>query len=289
MCADSDLDKQAVALEPSSRAVNRIVTILSHHGPSYRTFGENLILLLNRETGLGPQLLILKMLYLLFTNTSTFEYFYTNDLHVLVDVMIRNLLDLDMGGSGYEQDRHEERHFALRHTYLRVLYPLLRNTQLSFEGAHYKRNELRKLFNLLVSSDSRHFAPVDETVHRLVTRCKQVDWISDPSDIESRSPSSSDLSCTMLGAHTTAKNKVLGMQLAEEGVSNLSVASVAAQVEKRAPAVPPPRRRGKIKAPSGNGDGDPGLQLQVPMSLCGTTPDRVRSPFADETNEPWTA
>jgi hypothetical protein len=33
-------------------------------------------------------------LYLLFTTSATYDYFYTNDLRVLVDVIIRNLLDL---------------------------------------------------------------------------------------------------------------------------------------------------------------------------------------------------
>lgn len=41
------------------------------------------------------QLLVLKILYLLFTTQGTQEYFYTNDLHVLVDVFIRELVDLD--------------------------------------------------------------------------------------------------------------------------------------------------------------------------------------------------
>lgn len=41
------------------------------------------------------QLLVLKILYLLFTTPGTQEYFYTNDLHVLVDVFIRELGDLD--------------------------------------------------------------------------------------------------------------------------------------------------------------------------------------------------
>jgi hypothetical protein len=117
---------------------NRILKILSMHGPQYRTFGENLILLLNRESSLGPQLLILKLLYLLFTTPATYEYFYTNDLHVLVDVIIRNLLDLDLGtgdtpntaADGVELDGQR----ALRHTYLRVLCPLLKNTQLGREG-----------------------------------------------------------------------------------------------------------------------------------------------------------
>ena len=41
------------------------------------------------------QLLILKILYILFTTKGTSEYFYTNDLRVLVDVFLRELVDLD--------------------------------------------------------------------------------------------------------------------------------------------------------------------------------------------------
>lgn len=41
------------------------------------------------------QLLVLKILYLLFTTRGTSEYFYTNDLHVLVDVFLREIVDLD--------------------------------------------------------------------------------------------------------------------------------------------------------------------------------------------------
>jgi hypothetical protein len=40
------------------------------------------------------QLLILKLLYLIFTTPETYEYFYNNDLRVLVDVFIRELHDL---------------------------------------------------------------------------------------------------------------------------------------------------------------------------------------------------
>jgi Protein of unknown function (DUF2013) len=40
------------------------------------------------------QLLILKLLYLIFTTPETYEYFYNNDLRVLVDVFIRELYDL---------------------------------------------------------------------------------------------------------------------------------------------------------------------------------------------------
>lgn len=41
------------------------------------------------------QLLVLKILYVLFTTKGTSEYFYTNDLRVLVDVFLRELVDLD--------------------------------------------------------------------------------------------------------------------------------------------------------------------------------------------------
>lgn len=124
------------------------------------------------------QLLTLKLLYLIFTTPSTYEYFFTNDLHVLVDILIRNLLDLP------------EEAAALRHTYLRVLYPLLAHTQLR-QPPHYKRHELRRLLNNLVrghvsygskseQAKMLHFEEVDETTRRLVARCATVEWLRDP-------------------------------------------------------------------------------------------------------------
>lgn len=41
------------------------------------------------------QLLVLKLLYLLLTSRDTCDFFYTNDLRVLVDVFLRQLADLD--------------------------------------------------------------------------------------------------------------------------------------------------------------------------------------------------
>jgi hypothetical protein len=40
------------------------------------------------------QMLILKLLYLIFTTEELFEFFYTNDLCVLVDIVLRELCDL---------------------------------------------------------------------------------------------------------------------------------------------------------------------------------------------------
>ncbi|PWY88474.1 hypothetical protein BO70DRAFT_427245 [Aspergillus heteromorphus CBS 117.55] len=153
---------------------NKVIKILSMHGNLYKTFGENIILLINREAETSLQLLTLKLLYLIFTTPSTYEYFFTNDLHVLVDILIRNLLDLPEEAS------------ALRHTYLRVLYPLLAHTQLKYPP-FYKRNELRRMLSNLVhgqlsdgEADSEkimHFDEVDETTRRLVLRCATVEWL----------------------------------------------------------------------------------------------------------------
>lgn len=177
---------------PSNPLTNKVMKILSVHGNDYKTFGENIILLLNREGKPRPpkcdniilislgetslQLLTLKLLYLIFTTPSTYEYFYTNDLRVLVDILIRNLLDLPAEA------------VALRHTYLRVLYPLLAHTQLKYPP-HYKRNEIRRTLSILVHSRIEgsedycekimHFGEADETTKRLVSRCSQVEWLHD--------------------------------------------------------------------------------------------------------------
>ncbi|OJJ02545.1 hypothetical protein ASPVEDRAFT_42039 [Aspergillus versicolor CBS 583.65] len=162
---------------PSNPLTNKVIKVLSMHGNSYKTFGENIILLINREAETSLQLLTLKLLYLIFTTPSTYEYFFTNDLHVLVDILIRNLLDLPEEAS------------ALRHTYLRVLYPLVAHTQLRLPP-HYKRDELKRMLNLLVrgqltsntTADCEkitHFGEVDETTRRLVLRCATVDWLRD--------------------------------------------------------------------------------------------------------------
>ncbi|KAI4153936.1 MAG: hypothetical protein LQ340_001991 [Diploschistes diacapsis] len=146
---------------------NKVLSTLSTHGAHFKTFGENIILLLNRESETSLQLLILKVLYLLFTTKATHEYFYTNDLRVLVDVMLRNLLDLPFSAK------------ALRHTYLRVLYPLLAHTQLNLPENHYKKEEILKVLHMMVGGGAglTHFGAVDETTKRLAARCAQVGWL----------------------------------------------------------------------------------------------------------------
>jgi hypothetical protein len=201
-----------VAHPPSVPLTNRVIKLLSLHGPSYMTFGENIILLLNRETETSLQLLILKLLYLLFTTNATYEYFYTNDLRVLLDVILRNLLDLP------------NELISLRHTYLRVLYPLVAHTQLN-QPPHYKREEIVKVLSILGGSANAHWEPADETTVRLVERVAKVAWLRDEEISEGE-----------------VARKLLGISLSPtQTASSISVLDVAAVTEK--PGVQTPSRK----------------------------------------------
>ena len=204
----------AQAATSDSSLTNKVIKILSKQGSSYKTFGENIILLLNRESETSLQLLILKLLYLLFTTPSTYEYFYTNDLHVLLDIILRNLLDLPPSST------------ALRHTYLRVLYPLLAHTQLN-RPPHYKQNELVRLLSMMTDEGNNHFGAVDETTKRLVGRCNRVSWLAQDQNT--------------LNSPTKVKQRLLSVVSMPGAMeSNLSVMEVAAQHSK--PGVRTPSR-----------------------------------------------
>jgi hypothetical protein len=211
---DTDTDPLAPTL------TNRVIKLLSVHGSSYMTFGENIILLLNRETETSLQLLILKLLYLLCTTRATHEYFYTNDLRVLLDVIIRNLLDLP------------NELISLRHTYLRVLYPLLASTQLN-QPPHYKRDEITKVLAILGGSANAHWEPADETTMRLVERVAKVPWLRDE---DTSNISDGDVA-----------RKLLGISLsASQTASSISVVDVAGVTEK--PGVQTPSRKSEFEA-----------------------------------------
>ncbi|KAG6041839.1 hypothetical protein E4U41_001310 [Claviceps citrina] len=209
-------DTMADSTRHHQSLTNRIVKCLSLHGPRYRTFGENVILLLNRETETSLQLLILKLLYLLFTTKATYEYFYTNDLRVLMDVIIRNLMDLP------------DEKISLRHTYLRVMYPLLAHTQLN-QPPHYKREEVLRVLRILRGSHNAHFAPTDETTLRLVDRVAKVNWIGDKVADKEES------------GQTEVARKFLGISLSpSEYASSKSVGDVAGVMER--PGIQTPSR-----------------------------------------------
>lgn len=158
-------EQYMVSTSSSAKSTNLVLGVLQQRLNASKTFGENLIFMLNRASSSDAedvcmQLLVLKLLYLLFTTKETACYFYTNDLRVLVDIFIRELQDLP--------DESE----SLRHTYLRVLHPLLTNTQLC--SYPYKRPQIRRLLNGLLAHG--HLRDISATTRRLVERCLRAEW-----------------------------------------------------------------------------------------------------------------
>lgn len=171
-----------------------------------------------------------------------------------------------------------------------MLCPLLKNTQLSREGNNYKRNEVRRLCYILVNRSGSHFAPVDETVIRLVIRCKQVEWLREEGD-EQDEEIEQKLKEAAPNDKEVAK-KMLGMSIDDGGESSLSVNEVSAKVTKEKPTVPAPRRKKNRTASSKetpNTNGAHGSnELKVPAAHvheASSADEGGKSPFADDMAE----
>lgn len=158
MVAGTKHKKSTESGEPAD-SCNRVLAVLKSRLGSSKTFGENMIFMLNRASHSAEdrsmQLLVLKLLYLLFTSRSTSEFFYTNDLRVLVDVFLRQFGELDGECE------------SLLHTYLRVLHPLLTRTQL--RNISYKRPQIVMALEALIRPSQ--FREVKKDTKRLVQRC----------------------------------------------------------------------------------------------------------------------
>ncbi|XP_063620398.1 NCK-interacting protein with SH3 domain [Cydia splendana] len=104
-----------------------------------KTFCEKVLLLLNREDDPvhifdhepAPAHSVLKLVTDLFSRKKTAEHFYTNDVKVAIDIIVRQLADLSPG-----ETRRQE--------YLKILQGIIRNTDY---GSHlHRRDDLLRCF-----------------------------------------------------------------------------------------------------------------------------------------------
>ncbi|KAF8056906.1 hypothetical protein FPV67DRAFT_631365 [Lyophyllum atratum] len=213
---------------------NRVLRVLLRRLGSSKTFGENMIFMLNRAgrtpEDLCMQLLILKILYVLFTTKGTSEYFYTNDLCVLVDVFLRELVDLD------------EESESLRHTYLRVLHPLLTKTQL--RDIPYKRPQIVYSLESLVAN--ARVRDVNPTTKRLVERCLSGAWCvnlikATPVDDPERAASpGSDVSAALSPSLVGLSSVHASSQLQRDNYKPLKASKSAENLRAARPDAPKP-------------------------------------------------
>ncbi|AMD20491.1 HDL253Wp [Eremothecium sinecaudum] len=107
-----------------------------------RNFVELLLLQFNRVVDKPLQIMMCKLIYLVLSldKETALHFFYVNDLHVFIDVLIRNLTNISEDEEG------------LRNTFLRVLYPLLKNTEWS--STYYRMEDLVKILDHLSYLDN---------------------------------------------------------------------------------------------------------------------------------------
>lgn len=138
------INEQYIMYSREFNIENKILKyVINNNYSTNKTFSELLLLTFNRSEDPLLQIMMCKLLYLIFSNKSNKiaeDFFYLNDLNVLVDVLIRELHDIS--------DQNE----FLRNTFLRVLIPLLKNTELN--KTHYRKQDLIQLLNYLCVFDN---------------------------------------------------------------------------------------------------------------------------------------
>ncbi|KAJ2564750.1 pre-rRNA processing [Coemansia sp. RSA 1822] len=230
-----------------------VVTILAQRTDCCKTFTENLVFLLNRETDPATQRLILHMLACILANPGTNHILYTNDLHVLTDIIIRDLSNV----SDAEQQ--------LRRSYLRVICVLLRNP--GYLAARHRLSdiELCLVSMLRESLVSSHASTVPRSRRGSVGE----------TNTRHNSMAISDLGSSVELRHNGAASPALSLSSAasEEtccargsGVSELRPSATVHKVVRRPPPPPPSAKQRAQATPS------------VSSSLCPTQPRRRRAP-----------
>lgn len=174
------INEQFLIKSYTSTIKNRVMQVLltdengKKNNTKMVTFINLLIYHLNREESQIIKILILKFLNSIFTKSETSDLVYLNDLKILVDIFIRELNDLDY-------DRCDDTRILVI-DYLRVLYPLLVNTQLA-KCMNYKSQQILEVLSHLVStSQTSHtkdnMKAQEDVIVKLATKCMGIDWLN---------------------------------------------------------------------------------------------------------------
>lgn len=155
-------------------------------------FTNLLVYHLNREESIIIKILMLKFLYLVFTTSYTSRLPYLNDVKILLDVILRELNDLD-----YSSDQPTENKM-LAMTYLKVLYPLLLFSQLKDLQEPYKVTDIvDTMRNVVINCDDgssdnlpkKSKQSESSAIVKSAMKCLSVPWIKNISNCKSAYPS----------------------------------------------------------------------------------------------------
>lgn len=153
---DTDLEEQipdlflnliiSFNLQFSEENENPVLAALEERDVA-KTFTEKILLLINREEDPvrifdhepAPPHSLLKLFNDLFSRRSTSDLFYTNDIKVLIDIIVRNISDLSTGD-------------MRRRLYLELCRRVMRNT--NYEEHKHKVDEILKCFTRIFCEES---------------------------------------------------------------------------------------------------------------------------------------
>jgi len=116
---------------------NIVMQILSRKNEAQH-LGNTIVVLFNRQEDVLCMIPCLKFLKDLFSARSTSDFFFINDLQVLLDVIIRAVNDLPPGDE-------------LRPKYLQALYALLKNNP-NYSKTLYKKKDILEMTSSLLES-----------------------------------------------------------------------------------------------------------------------------------------
>ncbi|XP_033150332.1 NCK-interacting protein with SH3 domain isoform X2 [Drosophila busckii] len=151
----------------SEHAVNVIIEAMQNL-PTAKVFTEKLLLLLNREDD-PTRLLkhrnehtvntVLRMFVDIFSHSDTAGMFYTNDIKVLIDIVVRQLSDLDAGS-------------ATRPCYLELCRRILRNT--NYQEHQHRKHDLMKIFTRIFCEETECSASDQQLVREIANEFPQL-------------------------------------------------------------------------------------------------------------------
>ncbi|GEQ68183.1 hypothetical protein JCM33374_g1850 [Metschnikowia sp. JCM 33374] len=144
---------------------------------------------MNREESHIIRIQMLKFLYLILSSAQSSKLAYLNDLKILVDIVIRELNDLD-----YSSDKSSQENRLLALCYLKILHPLLTQTQLNDISPKYKAAEIAGvLSDVIVNCDiasneledeaefpDNHSVSSAQSILKTATRCFSISWLKSP-------------------------------------------------------------------------------------------------------------
>lgn len=144
---------------------------------------------MNREESHIIRIQMLKFLYLIITSPKSSKLGYLNDLKIVVDIIIRELNDLD-----YSSDRLSQENRLLALAYLKILHPLLTLTQLNEISPKYKAELIVEVLSDVImncEAPSNESSGEEEDIQsnlpssassilKTATKCLKISWLKTP-------------------------------------------------------------------------------------------------------------